>query len=108
MTVKQIITAHLKKVGATGLCRDGCGCRLADLMPCAGSMEDDCVPAVEGKCGPECEGCGGHGCMVPLVEASVESEDAGYPCGSPVCSAGNPALCLNDCVRNGRAERKGE
>jgi hypothetical protein len=28
-----------------------------------------------------------------------------FPCGCPVCSAGSPALCLNDCVRNGRAKR---
>ncbi len=76
MTIKEIITAHLLKVGAAGLCRDGCGCRLADLMPCAGSMEDDCVPAVEGKCGPECEGCGGDGCMTPLAE-SADAERKG-------------------------------
>ena len=72
MTIKEIITAHLKKVGATGLCRDGCGCRLEYLMPCAGSMDDDCVPAVERGCGMGCVECGGDGCMTPLVEADAE------------------------------------
>ena len=65
MTIKEIVTAHLLKVGATGLCRDGCGCRLDNLIACAGNMSDDCVPAVEGKCGPNCLQCGGDGCMTP-------------------------------------------
>ena len=76
MTIKEIITAHLKKIGAAGLCRDGCGCRLPNLMPCAGNMEDDCVPAVERGCGMDCVECGGEGCMTPLVE-SVEAERKG-------------------------------
>ena len=77
MTIKEIITAHLLKVGATGLCGDGCGCRLPQIIPCY-SVQDDCVPAVEGKCGPECVECGGEGCMTPLVEASVEKQE-------PIC-----------------------
>jgi hypothetical protein len=72
MTIKEIITAHLRKVGATGLCREECGCRLKDLMPCDIFDASNCVPAVERGCGIFCEECFGDGCMVPLVEADSE------------------------------------
>jgi hypothetical protein len=37
-TIKQIITDHLKSIGADGLCCTGCGCGIDDLFPC------DCTP----------------------------------------------------------------
>jgi hypothetical protein len=47
MTVRDIILAHLRKVGADGLCFDGCGCSVDDLMPCGGDTGGvrDCEPA---------------------------------------------------------------
>jgi hypothetical protein len=44
MNVKEIIKKHLTEVGADGLCRDQCGCGLADLIPC-GAVDLDCVQA---------------------------------------------------------------
>ena len=34
MNVKEIVTKHLKDIGADGLCTQGCGCSVGDLMPC--------------------------------------------------------------------------
>jgi hypothetical protein len=47
MTVKDIILAHLRKVGADGLCCDGCGCSIDDLAPCCEYAADvmTCEPA---------------------------------------------------------------
>jgi hypothetical protein len=47
MTVRDIIIAHLRVVGADGLCCDGCGCSTKDLAPCC-EYETNiliCVPA---------------------------------------------------------------
>lgn len=44
MNVRQIVIAHLKDIGADGLCCDGCGCGGGLIMPC----NDDpskCIPA---------------------------------------------------------------
>lgn len=45
MTVKEILSAHLKKGGFDGLYepRIECGCRITDLMPCDGA-QDTCQP----------------------------------------------------------------
>jgi hypothetical protein len=34
MTVREIILAHLRQVGADGLCCEGCGCDIEELAPC--------------------------------------------------------------------------
>ena len=34
MTIKKIVEERLRKDGFDGLCCDGCGCRVDDLMPC--------------------------------------------------------------------------
>ncbi len=51
MTVREIIIAHLRQVGADGLCSDNCGCGIDDLMPCEGESVDggcrECIPARE-------------------------------------------------------------
>ena len=66
MDVQEIVWEHLKRVGATGLCNESCGCEAPDLMPCDDCTRT-CVPAVRRKCGPDCEECGGDGgCMTPL------------------------------------------
>ena len=64
MNVKQIAIAHLKSIGADGLCCDGCGCGLDDLMPCGWERDvSECVPAKRHACtmpkGSECPDCKG-------------------------------------------------
>lgn len=44
MNVKQIVEKWLIKNGHDGLCRDGCGCGIDDLMPCSYD-QSFCVPA---------------------------------------------------------------
>ncbi len=42
MNVKEIIIAHLKEIGADGLCNGGCRCLLMDdIIPC-NAMIDEC------------------------------------------------------------------
>lgn len=69
MNVREIVEAHLRQVGAEGLCHelDECGCRMSGLAPC-GELSSECVPAVRVKCGADCERCEGSGCMVPMSE----------------------------------------
>jgi len=67
MNVREITEEHLKRVGAEGLCCEGCGCWMPDLMPC-GELSCECAPAVRIKCDDECERCEGSGCMVPMPE----------------------------------------
>jgi hypothetical protein len=43
MNIKQIVEERLLKDGFDGLCCDGCGCRVGDLMPC-GEPVLECVP----------------------------------------------------------------
>lgn len=50
MNVKEIVIAHLKSIGADGLCADECGCGLDDLMPCMCEGIEDCVPARRREC----------------------------------------------------------
>jgi hypothetical protein len=43
MNIKQMVEERLRKDGFDGLCCDGCGCRVEDLMPC-GAPCMDCKP----------------------------------------------------------------
>ena len=43
-TVKDILTEHLKAIGADGLAGDDCGCGFDDFMPCYSGC-GECVPA---------------------------------------------------------------
>ena len=43
MTIRQIVEQRLRKDGFDGLCCDGCGCRVGDLMPCNDPVMS-CVP----------------------------------------------------------------
>ena len=46
MNVRDLVVAKLKEMGAAGLCTDGCGCGLDDLMPCCISEDTlGCEPA---------------------------------------------------------------
>lgn len=47
MTVREIIIAHLRSIGADGLCRDGCGCDIDEICPWLDTCNDwpECVPA---------------------------------------------------------------
>ena len=77
MDVQDIVWEHLKRVGATGLCNESCGCEAPDLMPCEDCTRT-CVPAVRRKCGPDCEECGGDGgCMTPLEPVEGDPANAG-------------------------------
>lgn len=51
MDVAEIVEEWLQKNGYTGLCTEGCGCRLGDLFPCAGDGIEKCVPGYAGKSG---------------------------------------------------------
>ena len=44
MNVKEILHKYLVDNGHQGLCTDGCGCGVKDLIPCE-SCFDNCVPA---------------------------------------------------------------
>lgn len=58
MTVKQIVIAHLKSIGADGLYAEECGCGLDDFMPCGGDRDvSTCKPAKAHKCDGSCNGC---------------------------------------------------
>ena len=45
MNVESIVNDKLKELGFDGLCRDGCGCGLEDLMSCGGEEIQGCLPA---------------------------------------------------------------
>ena len=47
MTVEEIVKDYLGKNGYDGLCREGCGCRLDDFMPCSylEGVPTCCTPA---------------------------------------------------------------
>jgi hypothetical protein len=47
MNVQEILKNHLKSIGADGLCCDGCGCGIDDLIPC-GSDPSECKLAKKG------------------------------------------------------------
>jgi len=60
MRVGEIIAGHLHKIGADGLCREDCGCSLADSAwsPRDG-IQPDCVPTQKpfGSIEEKCEVC---------------------------------------------------
>jgi len=73
MNVCEIVEAHLKSIGADGLCCDGCGCGINSLFDCGmdgGDGVPDCVPARRvlcKDCTERCEhydACGG--CYKPM------------------------------------------
>jgi len=43
MTIKDMVADRLRADGYDGLCRDKCGCRLNDLLPC-GKLDLRCRP----------------------------------------------------------------
>jgi hypothetical protein len=50
MNVKEIVTKHLKDIGADGLCSDeGCGCCVDELIPCWASDIKECAHCVAAK-----------------------------------------------------------
>ena len=101
MTVREIIAEHLKKIGATGLCYESCGCQLPDLVPCDGDCME-CVPAVRQKCPPVCEECGGDGCMKPLVRCEMADKceaSKTHPCGCDSPHSETPT-CADECGRS--------
>lgn len=58
MNVRQIVLAHLKLIGADGLCAEECGCGLDDFMPCGGDRNvSECKPAMRRDCDGTCNGC---------------------------------------------------
>lgn len=57
MNVKQIVIAHLRHIGADGLCAEECGCGLDDMMPCGYAGFGDCKPAKAVQCDGTCTNC---------------------------------------------------
>jgi hypothetical protein len=80
MNVREIVIAHLKAGGFDGLCCDGCGCGLDDLMPCDEySHIGECKPAkavkCDQKCGNgDCEADGVGTCYRPAETPTNEEE----------------------------------
>ena len=58
MNVREIVTKYLKDMEYDGLCCDGVGCLIDDLMPCTGLWDSGpelarCKPGYKTKCDPE-------------------------------------------------------
>ena len=86
MNARDLLTASLTRMGATGLCRDKCGCELPNIVPCDADPSI-CVPALRRKCAPDCDHCDGAGCMVPLpVLWSTECATCVYMMASGDCA----------------------
>jgi len=49
MNVQEIVKEWLIANGYDGLCRDGCGCKIDNLMCCDGHDISQCVPGYAGK-----------------------------------------------------------
>lgn len=58
MNVKEIVTKYLQDNGFDGLRTDGCGCQIADLMPCE-DCNSMCEPGYKVPCDCD-EGCDFH------------------------------------------------
>jgi len=55
MTVKEIVTKYIQDNKCDGLFTYDCGCRLDDLIPCTGCIEN-CRAGVDTECpGIDCE-----------------------------------------------------
>ena len=79
--VEDIVINYLKDNGFDGLCTDGCGCVVNDLVPCGGPFES-CKPGYRvAGCTPACgEGCDFHVTTVKpenVVEAMGNKETNG-------------------------------
>lgn len=68
MNVKEIVTKHLKDIGADGLVSDGCwcGCSVDQLAPCDGNFLS-CMPAKKVKATQPGD-CHGYKYLVADVE----------------------------------------
>lgn len=79
MNVREIVIAHLKAIGADGLCAHECGCGLDDFMPCDElACLEECKPAKRYLCDRSC-GIGCHGpdngdCYRPMNATTNEEE----------------------------------
>ncbi len=72
-TVKEIVIAELKEMGADGLCCPSeCGCGLDDLMPCFDGSCSVCVPAKEVPVPDELQGdCDRY--FEPMTDEEIEA-----------------------------------
>lgn len=83
VTVRQVVREYLVAKGIDGLvdCSIGCGCVVADLMPCDGGGFDCEAARRVDRCGdPECEGCvevGWH--LEPLTAEPVPPAPTTWP-----------------------------
>lgn len=78
LTVRNILVAELKRLGADGLAGDECGCSIDDLCPCESSALD-CVAARFigcSECGKtECGYRSSKGyCFVPMEAGAMLAE----------------------------------
>ena len=81
MNVIEIIQDRLRLLGADGLCRDGCGCSINDLIPCE-SDPAFCVPAKGRAMLPEEEDFGEVRFGIfyePLSLPNPQDQRAGHP-----------------------------
>ena len=87
-TVKEIVTAALKVMGADGLCCPGeCGCGLDDLMSCFDGSCSVCVPAKEALVPEELQDdCDRY--FVPLTDEEIAANLNKKLCHDMSC--GNP------------------
>ena len=76
MTVKEIVKDYLEQNDYDGLCREGCGCGLDDIMPCKYRNIPLCEPAYNHGCNGDCAECG-DGELCELIETySTEKPEA--------------------------------
>jgi len=54
MTLKEIVKQWIKERGFEGLWREGCACKLDNLMPCSEPGED-CEAGYEAPCDGTCD-----------------------------------------------------
>ena len=80
-TLRSIVSEYLVANGYDGLCREGCGCSIADLFDCD-EPNTDCVPGHRNQCAdyPECrrDFCEGEPCGSCISVDAPESE-SGMP-----------------------------
>jgi len=83
MTIREIITEHLKANGFDGLCNPygDCGCLLGDLMPCDEPDVDECQPGYKGPPTPD-----GGTWAVYLAKQADYARSVTLPDGSKVAS----------------------
>ena len=87
MNCRKIVIDYLTANGYDGLCGEGCGCSLNDLIPCESDCMD-CVPAYKWEGTPEevcgqcdawdCEfrvGLGDGSCMRPVKQSKLKNPE---------------------------------